>query len=149
MKICIVEDNPGRMLLFRKYLCIYEVIIEHVSTASAAIGLLRSTAFDAVFLDHDLDESGKGCGTGAEVVTAIRDLYINDCYPSVFAPHYIHSMNPVGADTMFTGLRNCGVNVTRWPELWSDVRGMHEVAYGLPHSRRPDPLTTLFWDDVK
>lgn len=68
MKILILEDDPSRTELFKRHLIGHDVYV--VITATEAIRLLETEAWDALFLDHDLGGRAyvpSGPGTGYEV----------------------------------------------------------------------------------
>ena len=83
MKILIVEDTPDRQELLRRLLAGHDIVV--VDSAEAAVGKLRGTAFDLVFLDYDL----AGEGTGGDVASFLTTV---DAAPEVV----VHSMNPEG-----------------------------------------------------
>jgi len=85
MKILIVEDTLERIKIFKEIL---NGELVFTDSASAAIELLSSVSFDAVFLDYDL---GEGRDSGYSVATWI------EAHPQKDLRIIIHSMNPVGA----------------------------------------------------
>lgn len=95
-RVLILEDDPRRMKEFRRRLIGTHVV--HAETASECIAVLsEDTAWDVIFLDHDLggEQMVEGVeGTGYEVA-----LWIYEHMPER-PPVVIHSANPVGARRM-------------------------------------------------
>jgi CheY-like chemotaxis protein len=96
MKILILEDNPERHKIFKKFYVEHELCI--VETSTEAIEILQTHIFDAIFLDHDLGgqqmvESGPN--TGYEVAKWLEENPEHSCSNII-----IHSLNPVGRDKM-------------------------------------------------
>ena len=102
MKIFILEDDPSRMVIFRKMLVDHD--ITHTDQARKAAFTLKSYKYDFIFLDHDLggeqmvDSSEENTGyTAAKAIPGS----INSNTPIV-----IHSYNPSGAANMAALLPN-------------------------------------------
>lgn len=125
MRIFILEDNRTRMCYFNKALC--NAVIDHAKTAAEAYDLLRDNTYDAVFLDHDLDESGIACGCGADVSRVIGELSRDDRYPSQTAVHVIHSLNPVGAIDMGNDLRGTGIDLRYCTYAWTEFKALDRL----------------------
>lgn len=102
MKILILEDDPNRVVLFKKHLCAYTVY--YTDTVDGAVELLKEHEdFDIYFLDHDL---------GGEVYVDSMEKNTGFQFAKILSkrktrsPIIIHSMNPIGAENMAQELRN-------------------------------------------
>jgi len=94
MKIFILEDDPARMISFRKKLVGIDIV--HADNVSDAKVLLKAnTDLSVLFLDHDLGGkqfvSTSDKNTGSELARWIHEENL------FFDQIVIHSLNPVGA----------------------------------------------------
>jgi hypothetical protein len=129
MRIFILEDNKERMRHFRQN-CV-GAVINHASTAEEADYYLRYVQYDAVFLDYDLDESGLNCGCGGDVSGLIRMFCEQKLYRSADIMHCIHSMNPPGAQDMYSDLKAVGLQVSYCQQAWLEKEALeHFVQTG-------------------
>ncbi len=101
MKIFILEDNPCRMVKFRRELIGHS--IDHADTVRSSTRLLTLNKYDLIFLDHDL--GGKEMvdsleeDTGYQVAVFMASFGKNKETPCV-----VHSCNPAGANNMVIAL---------------------------------------------
>lgn len=111
MKILVLEDDQNRIDTFRTKLSRHTLVF--VETAADAIALIQSeteagTAFDVIFLDHDL--GGETCidtkntNTGSGVVRWMLSYQRTLGQPHVI----IHSMNTPAAESMQVNLETNG-----------------------------------------
>lgn len=96
MRYLILEDSSERIKKFKSKLIGHEVMFTDVP--KIAISLLKTSKWDFLCLDHDLDGKemvDSGDGTGYEVA---KFLYLNP----EFKPDNIilHSYNPIGRKNM-------------------------------------------------
>ncbi len=122
-RILLLDDDRSRITAFVTRIDDVSRSITPVETAESCIQLLASTVWDLVLLDHDLGgetfvDSARS-DTGAEVVRWLR---------SNQKPHgafVVHSMNPVGAASMYFDLAEMGYKVTQAPfgsqDFWGAV----------------------------
>jgi CheY-like chemotaxis protein len=126
-KIFILEDDPNRVKWFKENLVSDDLHITEF--AEEAMEWLRSTKFDAVFLDHDLggDQmvSSNVWNTGSTVAQMIHETENKDLTV------IIHSYNPSGADIMHRGMKSNGVKsyyfAFRTPEFCNAVKLTNEL----------------------
>lgn len=97
MKIFILEDNPYRMVKFRRELIGHK--IDHADTVQNGTSLVFANKYDLLFLDHDLG--------GEEMVDSIRGdtgyqlaKFIASFTKNKETPCVVHSCNPAGADNI-------------------------------------------------
>lgn len=107
MRILILEDDvKERMPIFRKKLIGHEIV--HAETANEAILAMQDTAFDLIFLDHDLGGeqmvATSNKNTGSEVVRWMRTYLLNYC------PVIVHSYNVGAAIKMRDDLQDLGMD---------------------------------------
>jgi len=101
MRIFILEDNPDRMIKFRRELIGHEV--DHAETVESGTNLVYNNRYDLLFLDHDLggeimvDSSEPN--TGYKLAEFIASFTSNKETPCV-----VHSCNPGGADNIVRAL---------------------------------------------
>lgn len=119
MKILVLDDNPHRLSYYQRYYSSLGYDVDLANNYLGCITALRSSHYDLVHLDHDLDDlsddatyyydsSGKKrFYTGLHVVDMILDM------PDVSRPSQIvvHSVNPVGGRQMYSALKNAGIMV--------------------------------------
>lgn len=76
-------------------------------TSQEGLDLLRSGTWDEVWLDHDL--------SGEDTTLPVVDWLSESAYfdRPVVPVVYVHSMNPIGADTIVRSLRRYGYQVVR------------------------------------
>jgi CheY-like chemotaxis protein len=101
MRIFILEDNPNRMIKFRRELVGHE--IDHAETVEDGTSLVVANKYDLIFLDHDLGgeemvDSFKG-STGYKLAEFIASFTQNKTTPCV-----VHSCNPAGTDNIIRAL---------------------------------------------
>jgi len=102
MNILILEDDHARQVTFMRNLIGTNTVI--VETAQDAIQKLSESAWDYLFLDHDLgglQMVASGPGTGYEVAVWLEEH--PDRQPQNII---IHSFNPDGAQKMHQALPN-------------------------------------------
>ena len=111
MKIFILEDDPTRIIWFKRNLTTKDLHI--TQDVTEAIKWLKETTFDAVFLDHDLGGQvyvdSAEWNTGAIVAQIIHETPNNDLEV------IIHSWNPSGAKIMRDSMRSNGVRCHYFP----------------------------------
>lgn len=114
MKILILEDDANRHRKFRRNLIGTSVTI--TDRVSEAVSLIKTRSFDVVFLDYDLYLGRNPESVGDDVLDEII------CCPlCVNAPHWvIHSLNSLGAASMYKRLYDAGASVSRHPFAWED-----------------------------
>ena len=102
LKVLVLEDNPSRIETFKKYLKGRAYDVYYYDEAREAIGAIETFGpFDVYFLDHDLggmiyvDSNEEN--TGYQVA---KHLSKNKIYEN--AQIFIHSLNQVGAENMFS-----------------------------------------------
>jgi hypothetical protein len=95
MRILILEDDKNRIEKFVDFLKKDELDI--TDSAYAAVELLRSNIYDAIFLDHDL---GDGNGSGSFVSSFLRLCPENIHNADVI----IHSWNVPAARNMVSDI---------------------------------------------
>lgn len=101
MRIFILEDNPDRMIKFRRELVGHTV--DHADNVTDGIDLVANNRYDLLFLDHDLggeemvDSSNEN--TGYQLANIIAA-----CSPNKDTFCIVHSCNPAGADKMISSL---------------------------------------------
>ena len=117
MRILVVEDMPERIKVFRSFFV--EHTLDVIATSDGAIKLLKENEYDAIYLDHDLDDDhysvGIGApaarGTGQEVATFLANNPDNNWDAYII----IHSLNPVGSVRMLETLQDGKRRVKRVP----------------------------------
>jgi hypothetical protein len=144
MKILVLDDSMMRHAFFKMGFA--EAQLVPALTARQAVDLLRAEAFDAVFLDHDLEGSGPECGDGRDVTTAIRAMVDSGEYLSANAVHCVHSFNDEYGPIMCGHLSKAGLNVRRCVNAWRERRAMAELVHcgtwSFPHREVVDALAT-------
>lgn len=116
MKILVLDDDETRLQAFKDKLVGHEVLT--ATTAQEAIESLKSTMFDAVFLDHDLGGQiyqASGPETGYEVAVWLRDNPERKPQSIV-----IHSFNAPGARNMLAVLPEAVYEPGAWTLLQKD-----------------------------
>lgn len=118
MRILILDDDENRHGKFAHWFAGYDV--HHVYTIAQFEEKLGTGKFDAIFLDHDLNDYGKTSVvpgaygpvelTGFDAAKMVSNLP-DDCRPDQVV---VHSWNPAGASMMVELLRDCGLSVIRW-----------------------------------
>lgn len=97
MRIFILEDDPNRIHVFRKWLGHHDLTVE-ISTDRAVDVLLNEPQFHLLFFDHDLGGrqmvSSRDYETGAEVA---KQLVAEDSSKVQDSIVVIHSLNYQGA----------------------------------------------------
>lgn len=133
--ILFLDDDMTRTRAFISRLQPHARLIVTVETAGECIAQLDASAWDLVLLDHDLGGEvfvdSAQAETGAEVV---RWLKGNRRDHGAFI---VHSMNPVGAASMYFDLKEMGYRVSQaafgsaefW-EMIADELGLQSVARG-------------------
>ena len=101
MKIFILEDNPHRMIKFRRNLIGHD--IDHTDTVRASNRLLILYKYDLIFLDHDLG--------GREMVNSLEEetgyqvaVFMASFGKNQETPCIVHSCNPAGANNIIRAL---------------------------------------------
>lgn len=101
MRIFILEDNPNRMIKFKRELVGHT--IDHADNVLDGIELVMDNKYDLLFLDHDLG--------GKEMVDSSSDdtgyqlaKFISSCMSNKDTFCVVHSCNPAGADNMISVL---------------------------------------------
>jgi CheY-like chemotaxis protein len=92
MHILVVDDSAHRSAFFQNGLKGHKVTVCH--HARAAIKALRSSSFDAIFLDYDLTDEPEGDNNGGTVAYYIADHGI--ACPCII----LHSENRDGREAM-------------------------------------------------
>lgn len=105
LKVLILEDDPARMVAFRKRLDesgrAYE--LDHSETAAGAILMLQHQRYDIIFLDHDLGgrtfvdhtNDKEDCGMRVAEWLSVRPSLVTETGPII-----IHSLNGPAARIM-------------------------------------------------
>ncbi len=117
-RILILEDNPMRIDLFRRFVG-GKARFQIFETAWPAIKALQTFKYDLIFLDHDLGgqqmvTDDKINGTGYDVAKALANTLNKDTQVVV------HSCNPVGAKNMMAVLNDkthaipFGADIFKW-----------------------------------
>lgn len=114
MKILILDDYQKRHDIFtRKYI---GHILTHVFTAQEAINALKTTKFDLIQLDHDLEGfyeyNFSHENSGSTVAEFIRLHLDPKYYPTQII---IHSWNTEGADFMLKAIKEVNIPVEYIP----------------------------------
>ena len=120
-KILVVEDSLERMDRIESYFSGFKGY-DWAKSASVAISLLKTNEYDFILLDHDLEEEHYktqffGKGTGIEVV----DFIVANTIPLKGA--VVHSLNPVGRESMMRTLKRHGYDVIGKPSFWDGRYG--------------------------
>ena len=106
-----LDDTKERHEHFDKICQNLNVDVWHYYNASQAIRSLEKQKFDCVFLDHDLEDTGRDTGQVMADFIALHILF--ETRPSNVV---IHSWNPEGALAMENVLKDNGFdNVKRVP----------------------------------
>lgn len=99
MRIFILEDNPDRMIKFRRELIGHT--IDHAETTEQGTSLVVAHKYDLLFLDHDL--GGKEMVDSSNEDTGYQlAKFISSCSPNKDTFCVMHSCNPAGADNMIS-----------------------------------------------
>lgn len=111
LRVLFLDDDPDRTRSFVSRVGSHGLHLVTVETVSDCIEHLAASRWDLVLLDHDLGgevfvESARA-DTGAEVVRWLRDN------PGEHGSFIVHSMNAVGAASMFFDLREMGYRVAQ------------------------------------
>ena len=118
-RVLVLDDDPDRVDYFR--IGLNRAHMVHAPSAKAAIFQLRSRTWDAVFLDHDLEESAfhygiDDHGCGMDVVEA---LVGGGALPmTVFV---VHSINELKGKKMVERLCAAGFRASRRTYAWMDT----------------------------
>jgi len=128
MNILFLDDSVYRYDTFMKYTEGHRVC--WAKTASEALDLLEEMNFDQIWLDHDLSEEHYSGvvdeNTGRRVVQyiiAATERFSN-------AAIILHSLNPVGAETMYIDLMASallGRNIYLLPFAWQNASFIHTL----------------------
>jgi CheY-like chemotaxis protein len=117
--ILVVEDNPGRVGLFREWFAHSRVRFLHVRCGDTALQCIRTGRFELMLLDHDLVE-GHPMGTEGRVDGRGVTRAIVEAPQHRRTPLIIHSMNPGGRNQMYQILVSNKLNVAIKPfDTWS------------------------------
>ena len=140
LRLLIVEDNEERLQCFRSWLP-DDIRVVVARSAGRAIGIVqrdRGTVYAGILLDHDLVEQIATEGELKFSGTQVSEAIIK--HISADVPVLIHSMNYIGAKTMFTKLEQAGFWLTRIPmisltqdklEAWlEEVREIWKIVHG-------------------
>ena len=92
LKIFILEDNEDRIQWFKKTFKKCKLYI--TKDINKALSMLLSNNFDAIFLDHDLDEFDVS-KTGRELTRQMKKKKIAPLTPVI-----LHTKNPLGRRKM-------------------------------------------------
>jgi len=92
LKIFILEDNKDRIKWFKKTFKGCKLYV--TKDVDKALSILMSNKFDAIFLDHDLDEFDIS-KTGRELTRQMKKKRIASLTPVV-----LHTKNPLGRRKM-------------------------------------------------
>ena len=114
MNVLILEDDPGRIRIFKRNL-IGAAKVSCVETVEAAINELQTSNWDYLFLDHDLGGDvyvPSGPGTGYEVAEWLEQNPKRQ--PSNII---IHSLNSVGAQNIKRALPRATIAPGCWTSL--------------------------------
>ena len=113
-RILLIEDDPDRIAIFRKWLLGTEFVLVEASSAGRAMGMLRKGMMDGIAglcLDHDLNQQPV---TETDLRLSASNLM---SAISLTLPHsaavLIHSMNAQKPVTMERLLKSAGFSVTR------------------------------------
>lgn len=133
MRVLIVEDDPERMVGFKKWFQGDKIF--WAKTAAAGIEALEFDSYDLVMLDHDLaDEHYMNIEHTAEAAAAyamedtgqdVARFIATMDNPPPFV--FVHSWNPTGAVAMENILKGAGISTFRSPFGSADMkRGLIE-----------------------
>lgn len=101
MYIFILEDNPHRMIKFKRNLIGHK--IDHAETVVDGKQLVYKNKYDLIFLDHDL--GGKQMVDSSEENTGYQlAVYIAKKTRNKNTPCITHTCNPVGANKIVSVL---------------------------------------------
>ena len=130
MRVLILDDDEARHARFAKWFAGYDV--HHVYTISEFEKKITGGKFDAVFLDHDLNDYGKNSvvynGYTTVELTGFEAAKTLTFLPQELRPTqvFVHSWNPDGAKMMVDLLESTGFNVIRWvfdPKAFLKING--------------------------
>jgi len=110
MNYFILEDNKMRQQWFKENLKGHRITI--VDNVDDAKRILKTSAYDIIFLDHDL---GEGTGGESYYNSGVTIAEFIPKTPNKDTEIYIHSQNPVGAENMQKILNYNGINSTIIP----------------------------------
>lgn len=122
--ILIVEDDPSRIVLFRRG--IFGVPVTNLDRASGAIAWLHSHTPSVIFLDYDLHENGTPrsiSGCGGDVVSAI--VKEKKRFHRTFI--IIHSLNKDKAPKLREKLHQSGIAAACMPFIWERPRDLERI----------------------
>lgn len=112
-RILLIEDNPERIALFRKWLEASPFVLIEATSGGQAMGVVSRGAegIAGICLDHDLNSNPKTAldahTSGSNVVTAICNKVPRT------VPILVHSMNTVYGHEMHKRLEGAGFITTR------------------------------------
>lgn len=115
MRILFLDDNQTRHKTFKSQTI--GASVDQAFTAIQAVEFLKNNTYDVVFLDHDLGEEhykNQNCNddtTGqfvAKYCESVKEQFNN----TVFV---LHTLNPVGRESMKSILENAGFGVRVYP----------------------------------
>lgn len=112
-RILLIEDNPERIALFRKWLEESPFVLIEATSGGQAMGVVSRGAegIAGICLDHDLNTNPKtpmdAHTSGSQVVTAICNKVPRT------VPILVHSMNTIYGYDMHKRLEGAGFSATR------------------------------------
>jgi CheY-like chemotaxis protein len=122
MRVLFLDDAPWRHKLVDEKLAGQDIV--HAWTVDEAIEALKSSIFDIVYLDHDLNdfvkETGKGSSYtgmyGGQTELTGRDVSVwmarTMCNMANKPEVIVHSWNNTGAPSMVRDLQDAGFNAS-------------------------------------
>ena len=112
MKLFILEDDPSRIVRFKKMFG-NDHEMTFTEHAEEALNILKEEEFDVIFLDHDL--GGRQMVLSEEEDTGYQVAKRMDKTVNKETIVIVHSHNPVGATNMVNVLTNGVRRVYRLP----------------------------------
>ncbi len=112
-RILLIEDNSGRIELFRRWLEDSHFVLIEATTGGQAMGVVSRGAegIAGICLDHDLNTQPKtdmdSRTSGSDIVTAICNRFPRT------VPILVHSMNTTYGHEMHKRLEGAGFSATR------------------------------------
>ena len=121
MILFILDDSFERLKAFRRA-CHPSWSVVTAASYAEAVERAKGQRFDAMFLDHDLNNEEEGStdlsriNCGSNFAEWLVDNYSYDC------PIIIHTLNPVGGENMKKILETKFSRVFYMPFAWQKVR---------------------------
>lgn len=112
-RLLLIEDDPGRVEYFRRWLEGTEFVLIHVQSGGKALGVLSRgcEAIAGVLLDHDLSDSPLTSTDLSLSTSTVMPLLLRHLPKT--APVLIHSHNVSKPPKMQRALETAGLSVTR------------------------------------